>query len=150
LNLLPHLSIAFWLAVGAAASAQTFGGPDAVEKQLDEDRLGGSPVIEGDPFEALDAGRARLKRQTGLDISADYTALSVYGDNSLGDSSAAGGMVRVFGSWELVGRGTANTGALVFKGEHRHAYGDLAPSGFGFNAGYAGLCLLYTSPSPRD
>lgn len=134
-----RLSAALWLAAAGVAAAQSFGGPGAVENQLDDDRRRGTPLIEGDPFEALAAGRARLKLQTGLDISADYSALGVYGDNATGDDSAASGMLRIFGSWQMLGRGTPDTGALVFKGEHRHAFGDLAPSGFGFNAGYAGL-----------
>jgi len=48
-------------------------------------------------------------------------------------------MIRFFGSWDLVGRGTKNTGAFVWKVEHRHGYTDVAPSGFGFNLGYVGL-----------
>ena len=39
-------------------------------------------------------------------------------------------MVRIFGSWELLGRGTDTTGTLVYKVEHRHAYTDTAPNGF--------------------
>ena len=37
-------------------------------------------------------------------------------------------MARFFGSWDLLGRGTENTGALVWKVEHRHRYGSLSPN----------------------
>ena len=41
---------------------------------------------------------------------------------------------------ELVGRGTKNSGALVWKAEHRHRYGDVAPGGFGLGElGYVGV-----------
>ncbi len=48
-------------------------------------------------------------------------------------------MVRFFGSWDLVGRESGNTGALVWKVEHRHRIADLPPGDFGFNLGYVGL-----------
>jgi porin len=38
-----------------------------------------------------------------------------------------------------VGRTTKNTGAFVWKVEHRHGYTDVAPSGFQFNLGSVGL-----------
>ena len=48
-------------------------------------------------------------------------------------------MVRLYGSWELVTRGTKSTGAFIFKVEHRHKYGAIPPKAFGFEIGYAGL-----------
>jgi porin len=48
-------------------------------------------------------------------------------------------MVRFFGSWDLVGRESGNTGALVWKIEHRHKYSDIPPGSFGFEIGYVGL-----------
>jgi porin len=48
-------------------------------------------------------------------------------------------MIRLFGSWELVGRGGKNSGALNFKVEHRHRYGSIPPIALGFTIGYVGL-----------
>ena len=48
-------------------------------------------------------------------------------------------MVRFFGSWDVVGRGTQNTGGIVWKVEHRHKYASIAPKDFGFDLGYIGL-----------
>jgi porin len=48
-------------------------------------------------------------------------------------------MVRFFGSWELLGRDSDQSGGLVWKIEHRHRYTDVAPGGFGFNLGSVGL-----------
>ncbi len=70
---------------------------------------------------------------------------SVYlgASDALTDDSASGGMIRFFGSWELVGRGTKNSGALVWKVENRHAYDDKPPSNFGLvrvgSLGYVGF-----------
>ena len=46
------------------------------------------------------------------------------------------GLVRVYGQWELLGRGSQNPGLLVFKGENRHRIGTaITPFGLGFEAG---------------
>ena len=115
------------------------GGPDQVDNQLDEDAFPKQPFFDftflGPYFEFKDS----LKARSGLGFGADYSAVYLGATESLGSKSASSGMFRFFGSWELVGRGTANTGALVFKLEHRHRYGSVAPSAFGFEVGYIGL-----------
>ena len=52
----------------------------------------------------------------------DYSFVTYRASDSPGEDNAAGGMFRFYASWDLVGRGTANNGALVFKASHRHAY----------------------------
>ena len=53
-----------------------------------------------------------------------------------GESDAASGLVRVYGQWELLGRGSENPGLLVFKGENRHRIGTaITPFDLGFEAG---------------
>jgi porin len=74
-----------------------------------------------------------------LAFSFDYSAAYLEANESPGEDTAASGMARFFGSWDLVGRESGNTGAFVWKVEHRHAYTDVAPQGFGFNLGYVGL-----------
>ena len=69
----------------------------------------------------------------------DYSAAYLSANNSTGEDSAGGGIPRFYGSWDLVGRESGNTGAFVWKVEHRHAYSEVAPSGFGFDIGYIGL-----------
>ena len=80
-----------------------------------------------------------MAEQTGLSFGIDYTAVGLGASTSPGRDHAGGGMVRLYGAWELIGRGTPDTGALVFKAEHRHRYADVPPSGFGFETGYVGL-----------
>lgn len=48
-------------------------------------------------------------------------------------------MLRLYGTWDLVGRGTANVGKAVVKVEHRHAFTTLSPFDLGLASGYAGI-----------
>jgi porin len=112
-----------------------WGGPDAVENQLREDAEVDRPTLFERWFEWKDG----LTERHGFSFGVDYSAVGLGSDSSPGDDRSAGGMIRFYGTWGLVGRGTKNTGALVWKVEHRHAYTDVAPSGFGFNLGYIGL-----------
>jgi porin len=128
------------LALPASASEQSsFGGPNAVGNQLEEDEQ------EKDPFFALDFlqpyldWKAKVREKTGIHFGGDYSSLGYWASESLGDEGAAAGMVRFFGSWDLVDRDGDHPGALVWKVEHRHGYTDVAPGGFGFETGYVGL-----------
>jgi porin len=112
-----------------------WGGPNAVENQLRDDAAVDRPTLFERWFEWKDG----LTEKHGFSFGVDYSAAYLGANESPGDDRAAGGMVRFFGSWDLVGRGTKNTGAFVWKVEHRHSYTDVAPSGFGFNLGYIGL-----------
>jgi porin len=112
-----------------------WGGPDAVENQLREDAEVDRPTLFERWFEWKDG----LTERHGFSFGVDYSAVGLGSDSSPGDDRAAGGMIRFYGTWDLVGRGTKNTGAFVWKIEHRHSYTDVAPSGFGFELGFIGL-----------
>ena len=112
-----------------------FGGPNAVENLLRDDAAVDRPTLFERWFEWKDG----LTGEHGFSFSVDYSAVGLGADSSPGDDRSAGGMIRFFGSWDLVGRGTKNTGAFVWKVEHRHGYTDVAPSGFQFNLGSVGL-----------
>jgi porin len=117
-----------------------FTGPDAVVNQLREDAeqavsaFGDLLTLEG--FEAL---KNDLYEQTGLHFGVDYTASYYAATDGLGASTAGGGMARFYGNWEAIGRGTSDTGGVIFKVEHRHGYTDVPPAGLASNLGYAGL-----------
>jgi len=115
--------------------APQWGGPNAVGNLLRDDVAVDRPSLFDNYFD----WKAELTEKHGLSFSIDYSAVYLGASESPGDDRASSGMVRFFGSWDLVGRGTKNTGAFVWKVEHRHAYTDVAPSGFGFNLGYVGL-----------
>ena len=83
-----------------------------------------------------------------LDGNGDAVELRMIRDECLGlhedarvsgEESAASGMVRFFGFWDLVDRGGKNKGSLNWKVEHRHKYTDIPVSGLGFESGYVGL-----------
>ena len=126
-----------------SAERRQFGGPNAVERQLEEDAEPKTPAFRFDNLsrrlESYFNFKQRTQEQRGLSFGADYSAVYLNASDSLGDDDAGGGMIRFYGVWDLVGRGTQDSGALVYKFEHRHRYTDIAPSGFGFNLGYVGL-----------
>jgi porin len=112
----------------------TFGGPNAVENQLHEDQQAGGPL-----FDRIADWKSWLKDKRGIDLGLDYSAAYFSASDSPGDDQSASGMLRFFGSWDLVGRGKKNTGAFVWKVEHRHGYTDVPLFDFGFELGYAGF-----------
>jgi len=119
-----------------------FGGPDTVERQLETDREEKDSFIEKRLFEPLEGWQDSLEEKHGFGIGADYSAVSMHASDTLPgtDESSSGGMVRVYGRWNLTGDGETSSGGLVYKLEHRHGYGDPAPSGFYLgNVGYVGL-----------
>ena len=121
--------------------AENFGGPNATENIIEEDAKITGAVVKKRITQPWFDWKAKMQEDHGFSIGVDYTALSLTSSEkgASGDDNAASGMVRLFGSWDLVGRGTKNTGALVYKIEHRHSYTDVSPQGFGFDQGYVGL-----------
>ena len=115
--------------------AENFGGPDAVENQIAEDAKPRSALVDGRASQSWFDWKSSLQEDHGFSFGVDYTTVYLGASDALDDDSASGGMIRFFGSWDLLGRGTKNTGAFVWKVEHRHGYTDIAPSGFGFLAG---------------
>jgi porin len=109
-------------------SSPGFGGPDAVENQIADDTRLTPAIISERFYQPWFDWKESLTERSGLSFGIDYSALSLGSNNDAGKSNASAGMVRFFGSWDLVGRGTKNTGALVWKVEHRHRYGDLSPN----------------------
>ena len=110
---------------GATGNTPGFGGPDAVENQMAAD----SPNWE--------EWKAGLKDDYGLSLSADYTSVLLTATETMSDDTGAGGIARVYGTWDLVDDGA---GAVVWKFEHRHAYGATSPFSFSMGQmGYVGL-----------
>ncbi len=135
------LSILF-SAAAVAEDSPGFGGPDAVERLIETDRSDKGGFIQTEVFKPLEKWQAQLEEDYGFSIGADYSAVTVGASDVLrgADDSASSGMVRLFGRWNLTGDGTHTSGGLVYKLEHRHGYGEPAPSEFYLgNVGYVGL-----------
>ena len=123
------------------AEAANFGGPDAVENTIESDAAPKSAAVEERLLDDWFDWKSGLQEDHYISLGIDYTPVFLRSseNGSSGDDSASSGMLRFFGSWDLVGRGTKDTGALVWKVEHRHSYTDVSVQGFGFDQGYVGL-----------
>ncbi len=76
----------------------------------------------------------------GLSIATDYTLLTQQVNESLGEKSATGGVLRMFGNWKPNATDSNSYNQLVFKVEHRHRIGpDIAPNELLVEAGVAGV-----------
>ena len=123
------------------AQAENFGGPNAVGNVLEDDARSKPATITKRVTQGWFDWKKKVQDDHGFSIGIDYTAVGLASSEKggSGEDNAGSGMVRLFGSWDLVGRGTKNTGALVYKLEHRHSYTDVSVKDFGFDQGYVGL-----------
>ncbi|KOO15606.1 porin [Vibrio xuii] len=112
--------------------ATDFSGPDSVENTIAENAR------------QKQSWRDSLAAD-GFTFGADYFALGLTSpDGKNGnDADASSGVARLYGSWNLLGQGTNNTGNLVWKVEHRHSYSNTAPKQFAWlgeeQIGYVGM-----------
>ncbi|WP_205472909.1 carbohydrate porin [Agarivorans sp. Alg241-V36] len=116
--------------------AANFESPDSVENTIAQQKN-------------QQLGWREKLAKDGFTFGADYFALGLAsGDGANGNSvNAASGVARLYGAWNLVNQNASNSGSLVWKIEHRHAYGDSSPKNFAFidnfsgkdGLGYAGL-----------
>jgi porin len=113
-------------ALAQEAAGPGFGGPNAVENQ-----------VESDFGETWDAWKQKLKDDLGLVLSVDYTAVMLTANETFDDKDGSGGIARIFGTFDLF---NVENGTLVYKFEHRHAYGSVSPFDFSLGQiGYVGL-----------
>jgi porin len=120
----------------------TLGGPEQVENRLDIDSNRITPMFPSDFARAYFDWKDRIKENNGVGFGGDYSFAYLKASDSPGEDDAFGGMYRLFGSWEAFSDGEGNSGALIWKVEHRHAYGShIAPGSLGFATGYVGLLL---------
>ncbi len=116
-----------------------FSGPDSVDRQLEEDAKPGQPLFQPDFLQSYFDLKGNLKEKTGLNFGVDYSGVYLWASESLNHGQAGGGMVRLYGTWDLVGRNSENTGTFIYKVEHRHGYGSIPAADLGFDLGYVGL-----------
>jgi porin len=114
----------------------SFGGPDAIENQIESDRAVKDVLFETELFKPYLEWKESLREKEGLSLGTDYTSVFLTANDTLPDRSddASSGMFRFFGTWELLGRGTDDTGTLSFKFDHRHSFSDTAPSAFAIDS----------------
>jgi porin len=121
---------------------RTLAGPEQVENRLDIDSNLVTPMFPGSFARGYFDWKDRIKEENGVGIGGDYSFAYLKASDSPGEDDAFGGMYRFFGFWEAFGDGEGNSGALIWKVEHRHAYGgNIPPGSLGFKIGYTGLFL---------
>lgn len=114
---------------GDPARGGSLGGPASVPSQIAED--GARRRITLGEF---------LRRRYGVSVGLDYNVLPQQVSKSPGETTAAGGVVRLYGSWKPFHRDADATGSVVFKVEHRHTLGtSIPPQGLGPTAGLASI-----------
>jgi len=120
------------------SKVDTLIGPNAVDRHMKDDAEAKPFLFDVGGFAPLQAERDKLYERTGLRLGADYNALYLVPTSSLGEDTSGSGVLRLFLEWDLVGRGTKDTGSLVAKGGNRHAYTDIAPVDYAPDLGYRG------------
>ena len=120
---------------------QNFGSPNAVENQIADDAALTGSVFGDRLVQPWFDWKGRLQEKHGFGLGVDYTAVFLKASEQglSSEDAASSGIARIFGAWELVGRGTPNSGAFVWKVESRHRYGAIPPSALQFELGGIGL-----------
>ncbi len=122
------------------STVQQFSGPGSVPGQLADDRRLTESLTGVDTPKTYSDWKKGLREEHGFDFTVDYNATGIKATNTLNqDDTFAGGVIRFFGQWDLVGRDSGNTGSFIWKIENRHGYTDIPPSGTKNEIGYVGL-----------
>ena len=145
------LLLVLWVQPGIAQEAQTpnaddsfpypqFGGPDSVQDQLVDDARQKDSVTGVNVLQSYSDWKENLRKEHGFSFTLDYTAGFVGATHTLYDEDFfSSGAARFYGSWDLVGRESGNTGTFIWKIENRHKYTDIPPNGTASQVGYAGV-----------
>lgn len=84
------------------------------------------------PLDLLIDPLAKLNDETGLQLGAAYTMLYLQSiGGQAGGQARSAGDIDFMSAWTLIGRGTEDTGRLVFTGEYRFGVDDYPPSTLG-------------------
>lgn len=116
-----------------------FGGPSSVGGNIADDAVVAPEYrLQGlqDLFDPWFDFKTRLNERHGLQFSIDESIFYQHATDSLGETDAASGLVRIYGQWEPFRCCWDNSGMLVFKAEDRHKIGtEITPFDLGFEAG---------------
>lgn len=133
----------FALAVPSTLHAQSeisrLAGPGSITATLESDGQDQDSVLDVNLQQSWSDWKDSVEDRTGLKFGFDYIALGYVASDSPGDNTAASGVFRVFGEWVLTGRGTKNTGSLLFQGGNRRGLGPVVVKDFASELGYAGI-----------
>jgi porin len=122
------------------ADVPQFGGPSSVGGQLAEDAASIPDYRwQGlqDRFDFWYQFKEQVNQNRSVQFNIDESMLYQVASDSLGETEAASGLVRIYGQWEVLNNPCTNdVGMIVFKAEDRHRMGsNLTPFDLGFEAG---------------
>lgn len=120
-------------------SIPKMGSVDQVDNRIAFDDVVKQSVFELDFLSPYFDFKKNVKTKTGLSLALDYSSVYFSTNSKMGYGEAGSGIFRFYGAWELVGSESGNTGAIVYKLEHRHAYSTIPPSSLGLDMGYVGM-----------
>ncbi|PKG38121.1 hypothetical protein [Psychromonas sp. Urea-02u-13] len=99
-----------------AQASPTFGGPDSVDNTIEDNKKGSQK-----PW------REALAEKQGITFGLDYNMLGVYATdpNQLAipafaiddEDTSASGVARFYGTWNIIGQTSGNTGGLNYIGK---------------------------------
>ena len=124
-----------------------FGGPSSGAAQIQSDDKPKASVFDihatTSTFQRYYNFKEQLPEEYGLAFGIDYNMLLQHASESLGKETAAGGGLRFFGSWTVLGEETGTPASIEFKVENRHHLGtDIAPQALAGEIRYAGLTAV--------
>jgi len=121
------------------SSTPRLGSSGQVDNRMELDKLVKQPVFELLFLNPYFDFKDKVKEKTGLNFALDYTSIYFGSNSKMGEGKAGSGIFRFYGSWDLVGKKSGNSGALVYKLEHRHKYTTIPVSGLGLDMGFVGM-----------
>ncbi|WP_167606445.1 carbohydrate porin [Maribellus sediminis] len=115
-------------------------GPSSVGNQMKSDIISRKAKVGWYFLDSLDAAKDRFYDKTGFKANLDYNSQIMGVTKAIGNNIGASGVLRLYGKWDFVRRGTPFQGGLVFNLEHRHKYTENPLREYGIlDVGYAGL-----------
>ena len=120
-------------------SLPRLGSSDQVDNILEIDDSVTDPFLEFPFLNPYFDFKETVKTKSGLSFATEYSSRFSGTNSDVGEGSANSGIWKFYGSWELVGKESGNSGAFVYKVEHRHQYTDIPPKSLGLDMGYVGF-----------
>ncbi|MGD8906940.1 MAG: carbohydrate porin [Gammaproteobacteria bacterium] len=122
-----------------------FGGPDAVGRRLESDRVSTATPLELGFLDPWYEWKDSLQQEHGFAFGAEYNSVYLRASDRLpgADNDVSGGIFRFSAVWEAFGRGSAHPGNLTFLIERTDEFTNTGPSSLlGESVGYAGISNL--------
>ncbi|TVQ63767.1 MAG: hypothetical protein EA379_03370 [Phycisphaerales bacterium] len=106
--------------------------PTSTPSELDDIYTPAEPTLDvplfDSPLNTVLEWTTALERETGLRLGFAYTAIFQQASGGPNRRRGASGDFDIMGAWTLLGRGTSDTGTLVFSFEDRHRFGPIPAS----------------------